>query len=190
MKLKLFQIDAFAQKPFEGNPAAVIPLEAWLEDKTLQAIAEENNLAETAFFVPMEQGFHIRWFTPTCEVKLCGHATLASAYVLFNYLGYDADVIAFQSLSGPLSVAKKDDLLVLDFPTQTLTACDTPELLCLGLGQTPSACFKAEDYLAVFDSEASLASIQPNPEYLKQLDCRGVIATAASNEYDFVALSF
>ncbi len=101
MKLSLYQIDAFAEKPFEGNPAAVVPLKEWLSNETMQAIAEENNLAETAFFIPSDNGFHIRWFTPKAEVKLCGHATLASAFVLFNCLGYRAESINFDSLSGP-----------------------------------------------------------------------------------------
>ena len=108
MKLPIYQIDAFAEKPFEGNPAAIVPLEKWLSDETMQAIAEENNLAETAFFVAINGGFHIRWFTPSNEVKLCGHATLASAFVLFNCLGYESDSITFDSLSGRLSVTKKN----------------------------------------------------------------------------------
>lgn len=190
MKLDIYQIDAFAEQPFEGNPAAVVPLTKWLPDSTLQAIAEENNLAETAFFTPTNKGFHIRWFTPSCEVKLCGHATLASAYVLFKHLAYKADAISFDSLSGPLSVSKNGTLLTLDFPSQPPTSCKTPTDLTLGLGATASQCFFSEDYLAVFETEEELASIVPKHEHLKKLDYRGVIATAPSKNFDFVARFF
>jgi len=190
MKLDIYQIDAFAEQPFEGNPAAVIPLEKWLSDSSMQAIAEENNLAETAFFVLSNEVFHIRWFTPNCEVKLCGHATLASAYVLFNLLAYKADTIIFDSLSGPLSVTRNGDLLTLDFPSQPPTPCEVPADLSLGLGATPSKCFSNEDYLAVFETEEELAAIDPNHEHLKKIDHRGVIATAPSQNYDFVVRFF
>ena len=135
MNLDIYQIDAFAEHPFEGNPTAVVPLEQWLPDGTMQAIAEENNLSETAFFVSTDSGFHIRWFTPKMEVKLCGHATLASGFVLFNLLGYGADTITFDSLSGPLSVTKTDGLFTLNFPVQNPEACDIPRDLIKGLGQ-------------------------------------------------------
>lgn len=190
MKLNIYQIDAFAEKPFEGNPAAVVPLEKWLPDATMQAIAEENNLAETAFFVSTNEGFHIRWFTPSCEVKLCGHATLASAYVLFDQLGYKANTVLFDSLSGPLSVSKSDEHLTLDFPSQPPEACSLPADLSLGLGITPTRCFASEDYLAVFETEEELAGITPSHEHLKRLDYRGVIATAPSENYDFVVRFF
>jgi len=190
MKLSIYQIDAFANKPFEGNPAAVVPLNEWLPDKTMQAIAEENNLAETAFFVPSDNGFHIRWFTPCQEVKLCGHATLASAYVLFNYLEYDSDLLSFDSLSGPLSVSKQGDLLTLNFPNQIPEPCAPPTKLIQGLGKTPLACFRNEDYLAVFKCEEDITSIKPDHTQLEQLDLRGVIVTAPSTEYDFVTRFF
>ena len=121
MKLKIYQIDAFAEKVFEGNPAAVVPLENWLSDDLMQQIAMENNLSETAFFVPAENGFHIRWFTPLAEVNLCGHATLASAHVLFNLLNYAESEIHFQSRSGILTVKKENNLIVLDFPASPVT---------------------------------------------------------------------
>ncbi len=190
MPLNIYQIDAFAERPFEGNPAAVVPLKEWLADETMQAIAEENNQAETAFFIPKGDGFYIRWFTPTNEVKLCGHATLASAYVLFNVLGYTQNTIQFDSLSGILPVSRKGDLLVLDFPAQVPDACDTPALLSQGLGKVPLSCLKREDYIAVFESEADVLAIEPDHECLKQLDGRGVIATAVSTEYDFVVRFF
>jgi len=190
MKLDIYQIDAFAEQPFEGNPAAVVPLEKWLPDTTMQAIAEENNLAETAFFVPSNNGFHIRWFTPNTELNLCGHATLAAAYVLFNHLAHKADTVSFSSLSGSLSVIRKGNLLTLNFPSQPVTPCEVPAALSLGLGIDPSKCFSSEDYLAVFETEEQLASIRPNHEHLKELAYRGVIATAPSKNYDFVVRFF
>ena len=190
MKLSLYQVDAFAEKSFEGNPAAVIPLESWLPDRTMQAIAEENNLAETVFFVPTRPGYHIRWFTPNQEVKLCGHATLASAYVLWNVLGIQSDSITFESLSGPLVVTKTDALITLDFPAQLPEKCDIPKDLLAGLGRTPIECYRNEDYLAVFDSEDAVSQISPNHSFLEQLDLRGVIATARSSHYDFVLRFF
>ena len=190
MKLDIYQIDAFAEKQFEGNPAAVVPLVEWLPDSVMQAIAEENNLAETAFFVPSESGYHIRWFTPKKEVKLCGHATLASAYVLFNILGCKEKVLSFESLSGVLPVSKADNLLTLDFPVQTPEACSTPAALTAGLDKVPIECLKHDDYVAVFENEEDVLSITPNHEALRQLDLRGVIATAPSSEFDFIARFF
>lgn len=190
MKLPVYQIDAFAEHIFEGNPAAVIPLDVWLDDKLMQAIAAENNLSETAFFVPTENGFYIRWFSPAREVKLCGHATLASAFVLFNILGYKSDRIEFDSLSGILSVAKQGELLTLDFPAQIPVECEIPEDLIQGLGVRPIACLKHTDYIAVFDNEEIIAAMQPNHDYLKKLDLRGVCATAPGKNYDFVSRFF
>lgn len=190
MKLPIYQIDTFAEKPFEGNPAAIIPLDNWLPDETMQAIAEENNLSETAFFVAENNGFYIRWFTPDKEVKLCGHATLASAYVLFELLGYERDIILFDSLSGLLTVTKSDGLFALDFPLQEPVECEIPDELVKGLGQAPQACYKNEDFLAVFADEKQVANISPNHDYLEKLDLRGVIVTAPSIEHDFVARFF
>lgn len=192
MKLPIYQIDAFAEKPFEGNPAAVVPLEEWLSDQTMQEIAAENNLAETAFFVPADEGFHIRWFTPNKEVKLCGHATLASAFVLFEILGYEQDAVAFHSLSGLLSVTKTGKTLTLNFPCRKPEKCEIPHELVKGLGKTPFECYRGEDFLAVFDSEKEISSIQPNHGFLEQLDLRGVIVTARSSadDLDFVARFF
>ncbi|NKB33537.1 MAG: PhzF family phenazine biosynthesis isomerase [Pseudomonadales bacterium] len=190
MNLKLYQIDAFAKKPFEGNPAAVVPLEQWLPDDTLQQIAAENNLAETAYYIATDRGFAIRWFTPGSEVKLCGHATLASAYVLFNEFNYANDKIVFDSMSGPLSVTRNDDLLTLDFPNQMPSTCEVPQDLTLGLGIEPTECYANEDYLAVYANEGTLASIEPKAEPLAQLDKRGVIATAPSAQFDFVSRFF
>ena len=190
MKYTIYQIDAFAEQPFEGNPAAVVPLDEWLPDATMQAVAEENNLSETAFFVPANDSFHIRWFTPNKEVKLCGHATLAAAYVLFNILGYKQGVLSFDSLSGPLSVSKNDDILTLNFPAQPPEGCDIPPLLSKGLGHPPKECLSHDDFLAVFENEEVVLGIVPDHQWLKQLDLRGVIATAPSAEVDFVARFF
>ncbi len=190
MKLPIYQIDAFARRCFEGNPAAVVPLEEWLPDAAMQAIAGENNLAETAFFVREDGGFRIRWFTPTTEVKLCGHATLAAAYVLLNILNYPQDQVSFTSLSGELTVTKTDRLLTLNFPTQCPEECVIPDALSAGLGVSPIQCLKHEDYLAVFETEEEVLAINPNHQALKQLDGRGVIVTAPSSTYDFVARVF
>ncbi len=195
----LYQVDAFAEKVFEGNPAAVVPLQQWLPDELMQAIAAENNLAETAFFVEENGIYHIRWFTPVAEVKLCGHATLASAYVLFEFLGYEKSSISFMSLSGELSVSKQGELLSLDFPAQAAKPCELPQALSQGiyqgidnkdLKQTVLGCYENEDYLVVLASEEDVLAIEPNHESLKQLKHRGVIVTAPSSDYDFVARFF
>ena len=190
MKLSLYQIDAFANKVFEGNPAAVIPLEDWLPAKTMQLIASENNLSETAFFCPSDNNYEIRWFTPNGEIELCGHATLASAYVLFNILNYKTEQIEFNSLSGRLTVKKVNDLFRLDFPSQNPIKCKMPRLLTEGLGSESNNCYKNEDYLVVFETEDEIANINPDFNKLKMLDSRGVIITAPGLNYDFVSRAF
>jgi len=190
MKLAIYQIDAFANKAFEGNPAAVVPLDSWLSDDVMQSIAEENNLAETAFFVKEDGAFNIRWFTPCREVNLCGHATLAAAFVLIEVLGHKEAVIKFNSLSGPLSVTQNNGLLTLDFPSQIPVSCEIPEDLIKGLGKKPLTCLKSEDYIAVFECEEDIAEIIPDHTYLKRLDLRGVAVTSVSNEYDYVVRFF
>ena len=190
MELNLYQIDTFTDRPFEGNPAAVIPLETWLPDNAMQSIAEENNLSETVFFVPKNSGFHIRWFTPKIEVELCGHATLAAAYVLFNILGYKRESIEFESKSGTLTVLQKYDCLVLDFPSQPPIPCHVPDAIVKAFKKTPIECLRSEDYIVVFESESDILSIKPDMDYLKKLDLRGVIITARSRQYDFVSRFF
>lgn len=190
MKLAIYQVDAFAESLFEGNPAAVIPLKEWLDDKIMQAIAQENNLAETAFFVQGDNSYQIRWFTPVQEVRLCGHATLASAFVLFNILGCISETVHFESKSGTLSVSRTGDQLTLDFPMQPPRVCEPPEYLLRGLGRQPSECLKYDDYIAVFDSENDIKDIVPDLVYLEKLDLRGVIVTARSSESEFVARFF
>ena len=190
MDLSIYQIDAFSSCVFEGNPAAVCPLDEWLPDETMQSIAEENNLSETAFFVPKDDGFHIRWFTPASEVDLCGHATLGSAYVLFNILGYKNEAIQFDSKSGILVVTKQDDWLTLDFPKQPPVYCEPPKEIVEAFNKEPIECMMSEDIIAVFENEIDIESANPNFEQLKKLDSRGVIITAKSMRYDFVARFF
>ena len=190
MKIDIYQIDAFANKAFEGNPAAVCPLNSWLPDELMQSIAAENNLAETAFFVPQGTGYFIRWFTPITEVDLCGHATLASAYVLFNILDFNGDKIDFDSKSGILSVSRDGDSLIMDFPSQPPEPCDTPKEIIEAFGMMPNECLKYEDYVVIFDNAEQVQMADPDFEILKKLDCRGVIISSLSEEYDFVARFF
>lgn len=190
MKIKQYQVDAFASRAFEGNPAAVCALESWLDDSQLQAIAEENNLSETAFFVPAGNSFNLRWFTPVKEVYLCGHATLATAHVIFEMLGYTEPVITFKTRSGELFVEKHGDRLQMDFPACPPAPCPIPDILIEALGRCPIEVLAADDYLAVFDSEATVRAIAPNPILLGQLDLRGVIITAPGVDVDFVSRFF
>lgn len=190
MKINQYQVDAFANRVFEGNPAAVCPLDDWLDDRILQSIAEENNLSETAFFVPTDGGFHLRWFTPVAEVDLCGHATLAAAHVLFEILGHPEPAISFHTRSGKLIVERQDDLLAMDFPAIHPTPCTPPDALIEGLGQSPVEVLAADDYVAVFDSETTIRSLTPNLAKLGELDLRGVCVTARGNETDFVSRFF
>jgi PhzF family phenazine biosynthesis protein len=190
VKILVYQVDAFAERIFAGNPAAVCPLEEWLPDQMLQAIAAENNLAETAFFVRNGTGFDLRWFTPTVEVDLCGHATLASAYVLINCLGWEASELSFNTRSGQLKVTRKGELLVLDFPAlppEPVTPCAG---LLSGLGGNPQAILAARDYMVVYDSEDEIRALQPDLEKLKNADRFGVIVTAPGTDCDFVSRFF
>jgi PhzF family phenazine biosynthesis protein len=191
MELTLYQIDAFATRPFEGNPAAVCPLNEWLPDNIMQSIAAENNVSETAFFVPQGNRFHIRWFTPAREVDLCGHATLATAYVLFSILGHKSDKVEFDSKSGLLTVTKNKALFVMDFPAQPPVLCDNiPEEIIRAFDIIPVECLMSEDYIVVFESENDIESAEPDFEQLKKLDLRGVIITAKSTRYDFISRFF
>ncbi len=200
MDLDLYQIDAFARAPLGGNPAAVVPLEDWLPDATLLAIAAENNLAETAFFVPADgedADFHLRWFTPAVEVALCGHATLASAAVLFHQLGWEAEALRFQSKSGILSVRRDGELLELDFPARpgSPVAMDgtDPAKVGLAIGVAPLELLEAdEDWLAVLPDEASVRAVQPDFPTIAALPARGLIVTAPGEaaEVDFVSRFF
>ncbi len=189
-KLKIYQVDTFTSQVFHGNSAGVCPLQSWLSDETMQAIALENNLSETAFFVETNGVYHIRWFTPTVEVDLCGHATLASAYVLFEELGFAGEVIVFHSKSGELKVSQDGDKFVLDFPRQTPMPCAIPEPIQQAFGDRVIACLKHEDYMVVLDDEAAVRAANPGMQALKQLDLRGVSITAQAKDYDFVSRFF
>ncbi len=192
MKLSLYQIDAFTDKLFGGNPAAVVPLEQWLPDETMLAIAAENNLAETAFYVPTENGFHIRWFTPAVEVDLCGHATLASAYVIFNIQNYEGQSISFESRSGILTVDCKEDWLTLNFPVDLYHIAVPPPGLVESLKNTTLLeVYKGKtDYLVVVESEEVVRNLDFDIIILSTIPARGVIVTAAGNEVDFVSRFF
>ena len=191
MKIKIFQVDAFTDKLFSGNPAAVCPLESWLPDSAMQSIAAENNLAETAFFVKEGDGFHLRWFTPVAEVDLCGHATLASAHVLFHHLGYSGDVITFQSKSGYLKVRKEDDYLTLDFPADTFEKVTIPSFLGEAFASQPVEAYKGRmDYMLVFGSQQEIENAGPDMSLIAKADARGVIITAPGLSSDFVSRYF
>lgn len=192
-RLRLYQVDAFTARRFGGNPAAVVPLDEWLDVATMQAIAQENNLAETAFFAPAEHGFKLRWFTPEVEVKLCGHATLASAFVLFTELEPGRRDVKFETLSGSLGVYAADDKLVLDFPRWSLDpADDVPRDLLEGLGAKPLQVFTTENvsnYFAVFAKEDAVRALAPDFAILRRLDA-GVIVTAPGEQSDCVCRYF
>ena len=196
MQLPIYQVDAFTDRLFGGNPAAVCPLERWLPDATLQAIAAENNLAETAFFVREGSDFALRWFTPTVEVDLCGHATLASAFVIFNRLDPGRTAISFRTLkSGILTVKRDGDVLALDFPARAAKPVTAPEGLAAALGAVPTATLATAGAMAmivaVYDSAEVVAALAPDFAAVSKLDCFAVIATGPGNDgIDFVSRFF
>jgi PhzF family phenazine biosynthesis protein len=189
----MYQVDAFTGRLFGGNPAAVVPLTKWLDDETMQAIGQENNLAETAFFAPLKNGFKLRWFTPTVEVKLCGHATLASAFVLFTELEPGRRDVRFETQSGTLTVEAIEDRLVMDFPRWTLVSTDdAPKALVDGLDAKPASVSMTDDggnYFVVFESEAAVRALEPDFSLLEKLDA-GVIVTAPGESSDCVCRYF
>jgi PhzF family phenazine biosynthesis protein len=192
-RLRIYQIDAFTDRLFGGNPAAVVPLDEWLDDATMQALGLENNLAETAFFVPEKQGFRLRWFTPEVEVKLCGHATLASAYVLFNILEPGRREVKFETLSGLLTVIASGEQLIMDFPRWSLDPIDNvPAELTEGLHAPPTQVLSTADgsnLFAVFAAESDVRELAPDFATLKKLKA-GVIATAPGEQSDCVVRYF
>jgi PhzF family phenazine biosynthesis protein len=191
LRLPLFQLDAFTDKPFAGNPAAVCPLPRWIDDYLMQAIAAENNLSETAFFVGANGSYDLRWFTPVTEVDLCGHATLASGYVVLNELEPDLDEVKFQTRSGKLSVRRSEHGLTVDFPSQPPGPCSIPMELIQGLGIEPVEVLASEDFVVVLDSEAAVRALTPDFNLLRKLPLRGVIVTAPGMlECDFVSRFF
>jgi PhzF family phenazine biosynthesis protein len=192
MQIPLYQVDAFADSPFTGNPAAVCPLESWLPDHLMQSIAAENNLSETAFFVPEGEGYRLRWFTPTTEVDLCGHATLASAFVVFHrLLPGCASVTFLTEQAGTLTVARDGDVLALDFPSRPPAPCAMSEQLVAALGRRPAALLAARDYLAVYDSADDITALAPDFAALAALARFAVIVTApGTGATDFVSRFF
>ena len=190
MKIPLFQIDAFTGRVFGGNPAAVCPLETWLDDETMQAIAAENNVSETAFFVEAVDHYDLRWFTPTVEVELCGHATLATAHLLFDELDIGGEVVQFETRSGRLTVSRDGDLLVMSFPAQPPGPCEVPAELIPALGAEPEEVLANDDYFVVLADEAEVRALTPDIARLGRLDRRGVIVTAKGEEADFVSRFF
>jgi len=192
MNLKLFQVDAFTDTLFGGNPAAVCPLSEWIEESLMQKIAMENNLAETAFYVKKEGVYHIRWFTPTVEVDLCGHATLASAFVIFQEEGLSDGFLNFYSeRSGNLEVSKNQDLLTLNFPSDDLQPLDLTEQLSACFNSNPIHAFKGKtDYVLVFNTEEEIVNLNPRLDLISNLDARGLIATARGEQVDFVSRFF
>jgi PhzF family phenazine biosynthesis protein len=189
--ISYFEVLAFTNRQFAGNPAGVCLLEKeWLADELMQKIAAENNLAETAFLVERTNHFDLRWMTPTVEVDLCGHATLASAHVLFHHLGRKDDSVRFQSRSGELRVDKIENRLVLDFPAQPLSQCEPPAKLTEGLRAKPHEVLKGRDYFAIFDREEDVRAINPDFQVIAGLDAQGVIVTAPGNDCDFVSRYF
>ena len=192
MKLEIFQVDAFTNKPFGGNPAAVVPLDAWLPDETMLAIAAENNLAETAFFVKSGDVYELRWFTPAVEVPLCGHATLASSYVIFNELGHKDEKIIFKTRKrGDLSVTRDGDKFILDFPTYPMNEIGPIEMLRTA-EFPPLRYFESQDnmLLLLMDSQKTVAELEPDMSKIESLPYQEVIITAKGDDCDFASRMF
>lgn len=191
MKVPIYQADAFTDSLFGGNPAAVCPLKEWISDELMQKIAKENNLSETAFLVKEGDVFGLRWFTPAAEVDLCGHATLATAHILFEELEYHKEEINFETRSGRLVVRKEEDKLLMDFPSDNLPQVEAPPILFQALGIRPTShTYKSDDYMVVLESEKEVANLYPDFRMLTEVNARGVIATAPGNEVDFVSRVF
>lgn len=190
MKLEIFQVDAFTSRPFGGNPAAVVPLKEWLPEATMQSIALENNLSETAFFVEESGGYRLRWFTPTTEIDLCGHATLATAFVIFRILRTPEKILRFQTKSGLLTVERNGDQFVLDFPSRPAAPCETPAGLIEAIGLAPKEVLRSRDYLMVYETEDEVRAIEPNFAELLKINTHAVIVTAKGDSSDFVSRFF
>jgi PhzF family phenazine biosynthesis protein len=192
IELNLYQVDAFTDRIFGGNPACVIPLQEWLPNEQLLLLARENAVAETAFFIPDKDGFSLRWFTPEIEMDLCGHATLATAHVIKTFLNYNKDSIRFDSASGPLEVTFRDDLYVLNFPSRKPVPADLPDVVSKAFDRQPVGVLKARDYVLVYDSEQDIRNIGIDRQMLDKinLDPGGVIITAPGDNCDFVSRFF
>ncbi len=190
MDIPFYHIDAFTGHVFSGNPAGVCFLDSWLSDSVLQSIAAENNLPETAFLVRKRGGYELRWFTPKVEVDLCGHATLASAFVIFTYRDHDCKQVDFQTKSGKLSVQQQEGLLVMDFPARKPIPCQRPNGINEILGLSPSKILRSRDLLAVYETEEQVKNLKPDMEGISTLDCFAVIVTAPGKKSDFVSRFF
>ncbi len=190
MQLAIYQVDAFTDRLFAGNPAAVCPLEAWLPDATMQAIAAENNLSETAFFVPRGDDYDLRWFTPTLETDLCGHATQASGFVVMSRLTPQKSAVRFHTRSGALTVTRQGDMFAIDLPAQPPAPCTMPQKFVAALGHKPVQILGAVKYLVVYDNEAEVASLAPETAALADIDRDGVIVSAPGRDCDFVSRYF
>ncbi|QOG02106.1 PhzF family phenazine biosynthesis protein [Flavobacterium sp. MDT1-60] len=192
MKLNLYQIDAFTEKTFGGNQACVVPLEEWLSDEMLLKIANENAVAETAFFVEKGKKIHLRWFTPEIEMDLCGHATLATAHCLKQILGHKSDKIVFETLSGDLTVAVENGLYKMDFPSRMPLKANLPAVIENAISIKPKEVFKSRDYVLVYDNESQIRNITVDRQIFDQinLDPGGVIVTAKGDKSDFVSRFF
>jgi len=191
MKIPIYQVDSFTDHIFGGNPAAICPLEEWIDPLIMQRIAQENNLSETAFYVPKDDCFEIRWFTPKVEINLAGHPTLATAWVIYNELNYKKNKIKFIShLSGELNIEKEGDLIIMDFPSNKAEPISEPEILAEALGKKPSAVLNSRDLLVVYKSQAEIESIKPNFGLLETIDTFGIIITAPGENCDFVSRFF
>jgi PhzF family phenazine biosynthesis protein len=191
LKIPAYHIDAFAGTVFSGNPAVVCPLDRWLDDETLQLIARENNLPATAFFVENHDYYELRWFTPTVELHICGHGTIAAAAVLFEYTDSSKESVTFQTKGGIFPVVKHGPLLCMDFPIHEAISCATkPEQLIRALGREPTEILKAPNYLAVYEAETDIHTITPDMELLQAVEGLGVIITAQGEAADFVSRYF
>ena len=192
MKIPFYQVDAFSSKIFSGNSAAVCILESWLDTNVLQSIAAENNLSETAFLVPKSRGrYELRWFTPTIEVDLCGHATLASAFVIFSFVDATLTSIDFETASGLLSVARSGALLSMDFPSRRPGPAEKSPLIAQALGAEPLEVLKSRDLLVIFGNESTVRNMKPDFDKLKQIrDAFAIIVTAQGEKSDFVSRFF
>jgi len=191
MRLPIYQVDAFTDRIFAGNPAAVVPLKEWLPDATLQAIAAENNLAETAFLLPRGDAYALRWFTPTVEVDLCGHATLASAHVIFRFIEPERRRVAFETLrAGVLVVTRQGDELAMDFPAWPPQPAEAPSNLAVALGRNPTEVLASRDWFALYEREADIAAIKPDFAALRRLDRAVIITAPGTGGVDFVSRFF